>query len=273
MNIYEYQNYKTFLKDSVVHGKNKTSHKLTYEALAQACHVQKTYLSKVLNKDGDLNSDQFYRCMTFLKLDENEKEFMQLVYDHQTSTVLEKKKWLGGKIENKQHQHMKTESNIKAEAQTTSLELLNTYYLDPYFSVIHMYLTIPKFQKNPESVASSLKITEKILNEYLDQLLEMRIIEKQGTEFKLIKDNLHLPENSPIYKAYRSLMRMKSIQQMETLAPEKSYSFSAIFSTDPVARKTIHKAFLAFLKETQKLVQKGKETEVYQMNFDLFDWS
>lgn len=273
MTVYEYQNYKFFLKDCVLQQRGKTAHKLTFELLASACRVQKTYLSKVLNKDGDLNSDQFYRCLVFLKLDENEKEFLQLVYDHQTTEVPEKKKILATKIESKQRQYLKTEANIKAESQSTSTELLNTYYLDPYFSVIHMYLTIPKYQKDSALIATELKMSPKLLTEYLDKLLEMRVVEKQHSEFKIIKDNLHLSENSPIYKAYRSLMRIKSIQQMETLPPEKSYSFSALFSTEPAAKKTIHKAFLNFLKETQKIVQKGKETDVYQMNFDLFDWS
>lgn len=273
MTIYEYQNYKTFLKDCVLQQRGKTAHKLTFESLANACHVQKTYLSKVLNKEGHLNSDQLYRCLMFLKLDENEKEFLQLVYDHQTTEVLEKKKILSAKIEMKQRHHLKTEANIKAEPQTASPELLQSYYLDPYFSVIHMYLTIGKYQKEPQLIAAELKMPLKTLNGYLDKLLEMRVVEKQNSEFKVIKDNLHLPENSPIYTAYRSLMRIKSIQQMESLPPEKSYSFSALFSTDPAAKKTIHKAFLNFLKETQKIVQKGKETDVYQMNFDLFDWS
>lgn len=273
MTIYEYQNYKNFLKDCVLQQKGKTAHKLTFESLANACFVQKTYLSKVLNKEGDLNSDQFYRSLVFLKLDENEKEFLQLIYEHQTSQIPEKKKALLVKIEAQQRRHLKTEANIKAEPQNTSVELLNAYYLDPYFSVIHMYLTIGKYQKNTDLIAGELKMSPKLLNRYLDRLLEMRVVEKQNSEFRLVKDNLHLSETSPIYRAYRSLMRIKSIQQMESLPSEKSYSFSALFSTDPAAKKSIHKAFLNFLKETQKIVQNGKETDVYQMNFDLFDWS
>ena len=55
MNIFKYLNYKVILKEKIKDLKEGRRGRFTFEALARACRIQKTYLSKVLNHDGNLN--------------------------------------------------------------------------------------------------------------------------------------------------------------------------------------------------------------------------
>src|SRR5690606_36988841 len=104
-------------------------------------------------------------------------------------------------------------------------------------------------------------------------LLELKIVRQEKGRYIVAEDGLHLSATSPIFNAYRKLLLLKCNEQLDKLAPEKKYSFSVSFSTTPQIRQEIQEAFLSFLKTVQKRVQKGAETEVYQMNFDLFTWS
>lgn len=272
MNIYKHSDYKEILKSSLLHKKSSLGRGYTFEAFAQACHVQKTYISRVFNQHGDLSRDQLYRACQFLGFSANEKDYVFLTYDYQTTQISELKKKLLSEIDSIQNIQKLTESNISVETQNLNPEDLSRYYLDPYFSVIHMFLTIKKFSKEIHLIAQSIGISQDALLTYIEHLNRMKLIEYKKDQWIVLKDNLHLSKTSSLYKAYRSLMRLKSIEQMEHLTEEEFYSFSVVFSSDPEVRKKIKDEFLNFLKKTQNLVSQGKEQSVYQMNFDLFNW-
>lgn len=76
MSIYKHIDYKILLKNSLETKKSSLGRAFTYESMAKACRIQKTYLSRVLNRDGDLSRDQLYRACEFLGFSAAEKEFV-----------------------------------------------------------------------------------------------------------------------------------------------------------------------------------------------------
>jgi len=152
---------------------------------------------------------------------------------------------------------------------------LQEYYLDPLLQIVHMFMTIPGYQKEPDRVRKELRLTRRKFGDIIARLLRLGILrtgEKEGA-YQAQKLSMHLSADSPLVQPYRTLLRLKASQRMQELPGESLYSFSVIFSCDSAARKLIQDDFLKFLKTVEKRVKDSKPSEVHQMNFDLLPWS
>ena len=272
MNIYLEHCYKKALTKYLLFRK-KLRASYTFEAMAQTCGVQKTYLSKVLKHDGNLNLDQLFTACEYLKLKPLESEFLLSLYHYQTAQNSKRRELYKQKIDEIRLKSQATDSKISFKNEKTMQDSIMEYYADPYFSLVHMFLTIEVYSKNPEAMQSALQLDAKKVAYYLDRLESMGIIKQEGIYWKVVQDTLHLPEGSPFVKAHRTLLRLKSLDQLERLSSKDYYSFSVVFSSDESVRREIQERFFQFLEGVKKLVEKGNEKEVYQLNFDLLKWS
>lgn len=273
MNIFNILKYKAILKAKLVDLKAKKPGRYTFEALARACRVQKTYLSKVLNHDGNLSADQLYRACEFLKFSEDEFDYIYLVYEYETTQVDLRKKKIFEKITAYRRKYEVTESHIEAEIQKNSqTENLTNYYADPHLILVHMFCTVERFAKNPDSIGEFLGISKQRTAEIVTELCEMGVLKRSRNSIEVLKDNTHLSKLDTMYKVYRLQTRMKALELMNK-EENPYYSFSVVFSSTARVREHIQENFMNFLKQTQKLVQNGEEEEVYQMNFDLLNWT
>ncbi len=273
MNIFRYLNYKTILKAKIKELKEVRQGRFTFEALSRACRVQKTYLSKILNHDGNLNSDQLFRACEFLRFSEEEIDYIFLVYEYENTQVESRKKKIHQKIQFYKSKYEATESHIEVETQTvSSTQDLTNYYADPNFILVHMFCTVERFAKNPSLIGEHLNLSQKRILEVIDDLCKIGVLRKMNGSVQVLKDNTHLSKLNVLYKVYRSQMRLKALEKLNE-NESSNYSFSVVFSSVPSVRVNIQERFMAFLKETQKAVQSNEEEEIYQMNFDLLSWS
>ena len=91
--------------------------------------------------------------------------------------------------------------------------------------------------------------------------------------YQVHHDHMHLPVDSPIYRAYRTMLRLKSLERCQRLPNDRAYSFSVVFTANETIRQDIRQAFLGFLATVEAMAQGAPDEDLYQMNFDLFDWS
>ncbi|MGZ3768630.1 MAG: TIGR02147 family protein [Bdellovibrio sp.] len=270
MDVFSYKSYKKCLTDILLE-KKKSRPQYTFEALAKAMGVQKTYLSRVLKHKGHLSEDQLYGACNYLKTSKAEMKYLITLWRWENAIHPERNIYYDKKLAELRHQSLKTEN--KLDQKTKQLDHLSEYYTDPYFPLIHMFLTVENFQKTPELLKEHLGLTKSKIYFYLDRLCDMNLIAFEDKKWKSIQESIHLPRTSHLIKSYRTLMRLKAVEKMEHLEEDEFYSFSVAFSTNPAVQKEIHSRFLKFLSDVQKLVMAEKASDVYQMNFDLLKWS
>jgi hypothetical protein len=269
--------YKEVLRLSINEGRKRGLRK-TFQAMANHCRIQKTYLSKVINHDAHLNADQLYLAMDYVGLNEEAQEFVLLLAELEKTQIPQRRAILEIQVKHRQDDKLKTEAHLDVRPESMPIEQMAEYFLDPLMQVIHMHLTIKKFALSPAKIAESLPIDIHALNRRLMALEQMGIIAFRGnrdpaTRVDLLRDNLHLPQNSFLQNSYASRMRLKAVERMEGLAEDQAYRFSVVFSASSKTKKQIHASFLNWLKETQAAVKSSREESVYQMNFDLFSWT
>jgi hypothetical protein len=275
ISVFSATNYKTVLRRILELKKEKLGMDFSYRRLAEACQIQKTYLSRALSVGckTHLSSDQIYLASQFLGLGKDEIEFLILLSDIEKCLVLERKKDLQKKLETIRAKNLKTENNLPLKEVALGELELSEFYIDPLLQIVQMFLTISRYAKNPERIAAELDLHSDIFNEKIKKLESMKLIRIEDKRITVQKAKLHLSNDSSFINAYRGQMRLSALEHMKRISKGDYYSFSALFSATSEVKNEIHHAFMKFLKETQKLVDSSESKEVFQINFDLLPWT
>lgn len=275
MNIYQETSYKDLL-ESVLREKKLLlgSHHFDFQKMAEACGIQKPYLSRVFRQDAHLNADQIYLAGRFLKLTEDEQTYLALLHEHQRSGLPERQALLQQKILTLRAQNERTEKHLSESVRQTSEQELLEYYLNPTFQLVHLFLTIDRYARHPALIGKALGLRASILKGCLGRLQEWGLIQYDGTEAKVILDQLHLPNGSPLHPQYQSSLRGKAMDRLrEEPENRRNYNFALVFSATEAVRAEVQAEFFAFLKRTENRVRGCEPDEVFQLNFDLMTWS
>ena len=271
MSIFEFDSYTEAIQ-SVFQARKADQPSLTLSGLAQKCLIQPSYLTNVLKGRADLNSDQLYRLCELLDLNSEKYDFLLLLLELRKTQYEKRRSELKQKIKKLRSQELRAEKNISAETVKLTAEQAEKYYLDPYLQLVHIYLTIPKGKKTVEELAVKFSVSITRMLQVLNTLEEIHYIQKKGKKYEVLIEGRHLPRESAMLKPHQQLLRLKSLEQMQALPQELSYSFSATISTSPEVRTHLQAEFLKFLKTAEKLVKNSDAEKLYQINFDLFPW-
>ena len=274
MSVFRYNDYRDAIAAKIENSK-KTSEKLNYTELADAMRVQKTYVTRVFKKDAHFSSDQLFLASDYLKLSEDESQYLMLLLEYGRSALSVRKKIMQKQINDIQILHRDTRKHLKAEmVNPLGLNDYNRYYLDPLVPLAHTFLSVPAFAKNTKLVSTKLGVSEKRMKSIVKTLEDLKIIELDSGSgaYRIIRDHMQLVADSPLNLPYQIFQRTNAIQKIQSQNLEDRFTFSVAFSADEKTKNEIHEAFLKFLRKAESSVKSSTPSEVYQMNFDLFGW-
>lgn len=269
--------YRKYI-DSKIKISKKLNNKFNYSYFAKQAQVQTTYLSKVLREEAHLNSDQIFLLAEALELKDNEKEYLNLLHEHNRSILNKRKALISNRIKQLEKEFEKLEGHLTATfvAPEKNIDLAK-YYLNPLNTLVHICLTIPAYNQNPNRIADALRIKNDELESILHLLVDLKIIEpaknnKDG-KFEILQHSLQLSKESIYTNPHHTLMRYKCQDRIVNLPDDKKKNFSVTFSADPETQKNIYKEFLKFIVKIEEVASTANPEEVYQLNFDFFSWT
>lgn len=265
--------YKTILRNRVDQLKSHNK-QITFQNLAKHCRVQNTYLSRVLGSTKNhFSPDQLYLAIEFLGFNSEEQNYISLLYERTRTELTARRDRFTLKIERYRNAQLRTEAHIDVPKPEISQQDWTDYYLDPYSQLTHLFLTIPEYASKSETLRKKLGLSHLRFDRILKSLLRLGVVNITPNGYEVIIQQMHLPSDSSLLSPYRTLLRLKGLDRIQSLSNEKAYTFSVLFTASPEERKWIQSEFLSFLKRVEKIVKKAQPREVYQMSFDLFDWS
>lgn len=272
MELYTINNYKIALRERLNQQKALYGSSVNYSKLAEACRVQKTYLSKVLKHDGDLSEDQLYLACEFLNFDTEQRDYIFLLYQRDRTQILERKQNLEAIIKGIRANQNKTEMYFRDEPVETRFDSAR-YYLNPLLQILHICLTVPEYSQSPKVLSRRLGFSDTQIKWALSELVKMGLVREEFGSIAIMKDNLHLKKDDPIFNQYISAHRVNTITRLNSHREIDTYNFSAIFSLAESDVEMIQKEFFRFIGLVKRRVNQARSEKVYQMNFDLFDWA
>ncbi len=275
MSIYHHVDYRAAIKTLFDREKEK-GHSLTYTMLAEALGVQKTFVSKVLLEQAHFNEDHLFLLSEFFRFSEKEKRYIELLFQHSRSGLARRQTNLLSEIKRIQEESRQTKEYLRSEMQNPETDAVYAeYYLEPMNLVVHAYLSIGRFGKDPSLLKRKLGLTDSDLAKILSCLERSGIIafEKNMKSVRLLKGSIHLDSKSIYCSPHQLMFRIKNMEHISKLTPDHRFVFNITFSADPEVRNKIQEDFLKFSKQVQQHVENSEATEVFQISFDLFSWS
>lgn len=275
MSIFENDDYKQVMRLAMKSRQEQFGGRFTYKKMANVCGIQKTYLSKVLNSSSNLNPDQLFSACEYLKLKSSETEFVLLLREINASDNVKRVDFLRVKIKKIRNDNLKTESAIEVVGESSVDNNKWEYYTDIDLQLVHMFMTIPLFLKNPNLICPQIGVSLSRLQSILLKLQNWKILRFENSIYTATDPKLHLSEDSPVFLAFGILNRIKTIEKIRQSKTDSSedYFFSVIFSASKKLQSKFKKKILDVLKDFQNEVIKDESEEVYQLNIDFFKWS
>ncbi len=266
--------YKSILKYAVEDKKAAVgSGSVSFQGLASACGIQKTYLSRVLNGDAHLSSDQIFLALGYLGLSREESDYVMLLHQWERSSVPARRDSMENELRKMRAANTKTEKHLKADISLHDKVESASYYLNVNAQLVHMFLTIPGFAEAPSTIAKALAISDSAIADILRLLSQLGIITYKGGRIIVLRDALHMPKDAPLSAPYRTMMRLKALENIQNQSTSDPYGYSLFFSADDEASAAIQGLFFDFLKKAEKIIRPAKCKKVFQMKFDLLDWT
>lgn len=276
MNIFTETDYRKILRDTFASRKVASGGRLTYDAVAGACRVQKTFISRVFNKQAHFNHDQLFALANYFSFDGECQDYLTLLLDHSRAATKPRQQYLKRKIEKMQSERCNTPAHLGTQAIEIEAGVAHRYaiyYLQPIHQIVHVALAIPRYGLAPTLLAPDLGITRERLTHILKTLHDLELIQFEGETVKILVSALYLPKEDHSYESWRALLRGLTASRLQTSKPEGAYSFSLTFAASEEAKGLLQRKFLEFLQEAKPIVEGAAPEDCFQMNFDLFSWT
>lgn len=263
--IFEYRDYKAYLRDFVA--EQGPSRKGLKTEMARAMGCQLAYLSQVLHKSADLSLEQGIRLAPTLGLGEAERDFFLLVMQRSRAGTAE----LGRHFDRQIKQALETRLNLKERLKGRSVlsaEDQAEYYRHWATSVIHMMLTVPAF-RTKQAIAERLRLPLDQVTTSLDFLLSVGLaVEEQGV-LRTGETQIHLGKDSPLSSRHHANWRLRAIEARGRQSPEDiSYSSVLTMSREDAGR--MQRMIADFIEESRRLIHASPEEEVFAFCIDYF---
>lgn len=272
--LYKHLDYRTWLQQAADEAK-KLHADYKYADLARALSVQPSYLSRVFRGEAHLNSDQIFLASRHFQLTTEETEYLNLLLEFNRTGISTRKNVLKKEILAKQNEQRDSRRHLSMEFSTPEqAHSHQEYFLEPLAPLVHAFLDVVKYRKDPKKIATALGLTSHKLEEILRRLENLQFIRRnpRSGEYEDLRPNIHLDKKSSLNQAYQLLFRQTGAERLKRLAEEDKIQMSVTFVADEETYRRIHDEYNGFIKRVRAAVQAAASERVYQLQFDLFPW-
>jgi len=264
--IYEYIDYREFLRDWCAHAKAKGKG-FSYRNFARQAGLSSSgFLKMVIDGERNLAPETIARFAKVIKLRSGEARFFeQLVMFNQAKTNDEKNHYYSKIAQNRRFK--------KAHHLTRDrFEYLGKWY----YAAVREMVTLPDFREDPAWIARKLKpsITKSEAQSALDTLIRLGLVERGGDGKLVTKENGVRTEDEVISLAAANYHRemIKRAHEALSLCKAKDRNISSLtVAMSKDGFKKLKQRIHEFRKEIiAMLEEEGEAEDVYQVNFQLF---
>jgi uncharacterized protein (TIGR02147 family) len=265
LNIFEFQDYRTFLKAWLEDAKKRKTSNLT--RLAEVMSLHPTYLSHVLNGTKDLSAEQAFTVTEHLSLSKLEREYFFILLQIERAGTAKLKEYLLEKKKDLLKQKDQLSQRFKGHKELSDTERA-IYYSNWTYAALAVATDIQGGQTLAE-LTEKFNLERRLIQEVLNFLVSLGIVVEKNGKFSLGQTHVHVPNESPFVVKHHINWRIKSMQRMEIRKPEE------LFLTSPMSIS--QKDFAAIREKLNKAIQEiievakdSKSESVFCLNLDFF---
>ena len=266
--IYSFKSYKKYIlswiKSQPQNGRGMLS------KIAKQLRTQSSFVSQVFSGNLDLSKDQAYKLCEMLKLDENGINYFLILVDLSRAGTSALKSHLNKEM--KRQQELAFKARIKgADSLVLAEEDQQIYYSSWYYSVIHIALTIKKFQSY-SVLAQVLGLDISLVEKTIDYLISKDLIRnKNDGTFEIGASKIHLDWNSKSLAKHHSNYRLFTLNSIEKGPELEKIHYSSVIS---LSHEDVHSLRDQLSEQIKSVREKVKQSypsdELICFNLDFF---
>lgn len=263
--LLEYDDYKLYLLERC------KAEALPHARLAEAAGLQRQYLPQVLRGKSNFSDEQAYLIGTFLGLVGDELSYFLLLVQEARVDRAKVRSYFSARRQSLRTQ-ARLSGRLPAETKLVELGLGNAFdefFLETDIQRAYAYFFIPRYQRDPGSIAQKLNASKARFEEITRKLMGMGLLERDEKSFRSKVRLLHLEKDSPISRQNHRNWRLHAAQ-LPAGAHEDAFFFSSTVSADARLRKDLMEKLKAVIAELHALLPDAKDEEVFQVNLDVF---
>ena len=232
-------------------------------ALARDLGVSSSYINSLLNGKKPLPIERIEKISELLGMDELEKSLLHRAWLNDIGFS----DFLVGKI-------------------NSTTEKLYNYYVasaaqlavfDPWYNVVVLDLICcDNFQNNPDWISKKVGIKKKEAQESLNLLKKLGLIKEVDGKLQKVEKKMRFitPRSKKLVRDFNTTMVKKALQIQASKQSEKDFEERLItgvtFSTNPKQVKKAKSRLKEVMFEVAEILSQGQQTEVFQLNCQLF---
>ena len=264
MDIYNYKNYKNYLKKILSTTGKSRGRRLQ---LAKFLNCQSGFISQVLNGSTHFSLEHSIKISDYLAHTKDEKHFFMLLIQKEKSGTVNLKNYYKHQLDEISRSRKVIKNRI--EVQTTlSKEHHNEYYSHWYYAAIHVLVSIPQFQ-TVDSICERLSINRALALKCLSFLERTQLIKKEGEKFKIGSQRIHLNNDSNLVSQHHTNWRLEAIKSLELNDPKKLH-YSSILTMSRKDAIVIQEELLKSLAKIETIFAPSKEEDIFSLNIDFY---
>lgn len=264
--IYEYSDYKSYLKDKIQSLPSKgRGVKLK---MAEHLHCQNTYVSLVLNSEAHFSLEQGARLNSFFEHTQYEARFFLLLLHQARAGSEELRKYYQEEIRDVviRNSDLKKRTHVKNSLREKDQDV---YYSSWIYSAIHILVTIKEFQTAPQ-IARRLNLSKDKTMEVLNFLIGCGILIKEGSTYSTGLTQIHLSKDSPHIQKHHTNWRIRAIHSIDLNDPSDLH-FSNVISMSEKDIVKVREIFINAIADARSIIKDSPEEKLHSICVDFFE--
>ena len=265
MNIFEYSEYKRYLRDMIASFPKRGHGQI--QRIAAHLGVHPTLISQVLGGDRDFSSEQIHGLCGYLGLQQLETDFLILLLQSERAGTSELKKYYKNKIDHLKRTSLNIASRLEKAKSLTELER-SIFYSSWIYLATWLFTSVEEGQ-TLDSIAEKLSLSRAQAADILHFLQDVQLCFEEGGRYQMNSQHIHLEFGSPFLGRHHANWRIKSLQRIDDLS-EEEMMFTSPFSVSKKDFLRIREEIVQLIKSTSSLIKNSPAEDIACMNIDLF---
>jgi uncharacterized protein (TIGR02147 family) len=266
MTIFAFDKYRELLIYQIEKSGNTRGYK---SLLAAAAGSQSSHISQVLHGSTHLTIEQAHGMSRFWHFDADATAFFIALVQRERSTNREFSEYLTGEIQKIRSRKTRLSETIKSKPVPAS-PADSRYYASWIYPVVHMLVTIPKYQ-NVRSIVDKLKVSKDAVEKAVFDLENMGLLKRDGSTVVATDKNIHINSDSPWNISYHNIWRNLANQKMQLDPSHRGVHFTTLYSLSEADYKKLREMVLGFIHATRDVVLPSPEEKIVCFACDLFE--
>lgn len=266
MNIFEFDNYREFLRSYIhhlpQHGRGELS------KIADVLRISRTMLSQIMSGVRELSLDQAHELSLYLQLTELESDYFDLLVQVERTTTQKYKSHLKKKVSKFKENALNLSKRVPHEKELTDVEK-SLFYSTWLYSAIHLATTLKDEGLTAEEISSRFGLDRVKTIGILDFLVRAQLCVEEKGKYKIGVRSTFVPFSSPHVLKHHSNWRIKALQKSDQLSKEEMM-FTSQISLAKKDFSLVREKLAQFIKDVEKIVSSSDPDDLANLNIDWF---